>query len=100
MKNSTFTHQVRAHLAVLFKSVMILMMLATVVPSMAAVGDTFTQGKIKYTVLSESGSTGTVSASKAVKFIYGELTIPKKVVNNNISYVVTTIPKSAFFCLA
>ncbi|MDD6552135.1 MAG: leucine-rich repeat domain-containing protein [Prevotellaceae bacterium] len=109
MKNSTFTNQVRAHLAVLFKSVMILMMLATVVPSMAAVGDTIFIGQVKYIVLSEDlqakPMTGTVSASRAYNTdkMQGKLEIlhnfgrrSNNSQNGIIIYTVTSIDDYAF----
>ena len=62
----------------------------------AEVGYTFTQGNIQYQILSETGSTGTVSAVASSTSITGDLIIPSEVTNSGITYTVTTIPNNAF----
>ena len=47
------------------------------VSATAKVGDTFTQDKYKFTVLTENGDSGTVSVAKANEDIRGELNIPE-----------------------
>ncbi len=61
----------------------------------AKVGDTFAIGDLKYTVLTEEGSTGTVEVKKN-EDISGSITIPDSVENNGVTYSVTSIGKSAF----
>ncbi len=61
----------------------------------AAVGDTFVIDDLKYTVLTEEGSTGTVSIYKNGS-ISGDLIISSSVKNNDITYSVTSIRDSAF----
>ena len=62
----------------------------------AKVGDVFTQGNLKYTVLTENGAKGTVSVAAASKSISGELNIPESVENGNVAYSVTVIVDFAF----
>ncbi|MBR5978131.1 MAG: leucine-rich repeat domain-containing protein [Verrucomicrobia bacterium] len=61
----------------------------------AAVDDIFIIGDLKYTVLTEEGSTGTVAINKN-DFISGDLIIPSSVKNNAITYSVTSIGNWAF----
>ncbi len=61
----------------------------------AAVDDIFIIGDLKYTVLTEEGSTGTVAINKN-DFISGDLIIPSSVKNNAITYSVTSIGDFAF----
>ena len=63
----------------------------------AAVGDTFTQGNLKYTVLTESGTTGTVKVQAVSTSISGTLSIPEEVTNSSITYKVTSIGNDAFY---
>jgi hypothetical protein len=65
--------------------------------SRAAVGDTFTDDNFTYTVLSEEGTAGTVSAAKQSDTIpSGAVTIPGSVTNGLVTYSVTEIGISAF----
>ena len=63
--------------------------------SWAAVGETFTQNQLTYTVLTEAadGKPGTVSVKAANYQINGDITIPSTVTNNGTEteYTVTTI---------
>ena len=65
--------------------------------SQAAVWDSFTEGDLEYTVLTEEGTTGTVVVMKENSSVSGNLTIPDSVVNNGITYSVTEIGEEAFF---
>ena len=64
----------------------------------AAVNDTFTIDDLKYTILTEEGSTGTVSVGKNSDTISGSIVIPDSVENNSITYSVTFIGDYAFQC--
>ena len=76
--------------------VLVYFLVSIVTRSFAAVGDKFTQGNLTYTVISESGSTGTVSVQAVSSSINGELTIPKEVSNKSITYNVKYIENGAF----
>jgi hypothetical protein len=63
----------------------------------AAVGDTFTDDNFKYTVLTEKGTTGTISVAKQSNTIpSGAVTIPASIIHGPIAYSVTTIGVAAF----
>ena len=63
----------------------------------AAVGDTFTDDNFKYTVLTEKGTTGTISVAKQSTTIpSGAVTIPASIIHGPIAYSVTTIGVAAF----
>ncbi|MDI9401959.1 MAG: leucine-rich repeat protein [Limisphaerales bacterium] len=65
--------------------------------SRAAVGDTFTDDNFKYTVLTEKGTTGTVSVAKQSNTIpSGAVTIPNTVTLGPMTYNVTGIATTAF----
>ncbi len=65
--------------------------------SQAAEGETFTIDQLNYTVLTEEGSTGTVSVWKnANATISGTLTIPASVENDGVKYSVTSFGDNAF----
>ena len=78
-------------------ALLVVIMLMTAVNATAKVGDTFTQDKYKFTVLTENGDSGTVSVAKANEDIRGELNIPEVAVNNNIKYKVTNIEDYGFY---
>jgi hypothetical protein len=78
-------------------TMLVMMMLMVTVSATAKVGDTFTQDKFKFTVLTENGDSGTVSVAKANEDIRGELNIPEVAVNNNIKYKVTNIENEGFY---
>lgn len=63
--------------------------------SQAAVGDTFIKDDLKYTVLTENGSSGTVSV-KLNNYSAQNVSIPSTVENGVITYTVTTIGEYAF----
>ena len=63
--------------------------------SQAAVGDTFIKDDLKYTVLTENGSSGIVSV-KLNNYSAQNVSIPSTVENEGISYTVTTIGEYAF----
>jgi hypothetical protein len=60
------------------------------------VGRTFDQGILRYTILTETGTTGTVSVGSTSNYNTGTLTIPQQVTNNNIRYTVTKIADNGF----
>ncbi|MGI6346270.1 MAG: leucine-rich repeat domain-containing protein [Limisphaerales bacterium] len=63
----------------------------------AAVGDIFTDDNFKYTVLTEEGTTGTVSVAKQSESVpSGAVAIPDSVTNGSITYSVTDIGQHAF----
>lgn len=71
--------------------------ISTISKGYAAVGDKFTQGNLTYTVISESGSTGTVSVYRASgSTIKGNLIIPSEITNSSVIYKVTSIGSTAF----
>ena len=78
------------------QSFAILAMLCLPLHINAKVGDVFTQGNLKFTVLTENDDQGTVSVAKTATSISGELIIPSRVVNQNVSYTVTEVGKNAF----
>ena len=78
------------------QSFAILAMLCLPLHINAKVGDVFTQGNLKFTVLTENDDQGTVSVAKTATSISGELIIPSRVVNQNVSYTVTEVGKKAF----
>ena len=69
---------------------------ATLVNVSAAVKDTFEIGDLTYTVLTESGTTGTVSVKAKSTEISGKVIIPEKVSNKGIEYTVTQIKDQGF----
>ena len=79
------------------QSFAILAMLCLPLHINAKVGDVFTQGNLKFTVLTENDDQGTVSVAKTATSISGELIIPSRVVNQNVSYTVTEVRKNAFY---
>jgi len=63
----------------------------------AAVGDIFTDNNFTYTVLSEEGTTGTVSVAKQSESVpSGAVVIPDSLTNGSVTYSVTIIGKWAF----
>lgn len=93
-----FEHRPLAELStgLLHRGMMLIIMLLSVMSLQAKVGDTFTQGNLKFTVLTEDGDKGTVSVGCATQSISGELNIPDKVKNDNFNYVVTSIRERGF----
>ena len=76
------------------------LMLTATTATFAAVGDVFTIGGVKYKVLTESGSTGTVEVPTGASDPYpytGALTIPANVTNGEITYTVVSIGNNAFY---
>ena len=69
---------------------------ATLANVSAAVKDTFEIGDLTYTVLTESGTTGTVSVKATSTEITGKVIIPEKVSNKGIEYTVTQIKDQGF----
>ena len=66
--------------------------------SQAAVGDVFTDNKLKYTVLSEKGTTGTVSVGQRTDVsLSGVLEIPGSVYHRSVTYTVSVIAEGAFY---
>ena len=70
----------------------------------AKVGDTFTQGILKFTVLTENGNSGTVSVGAAgiklnssYNYVSWKWDIPETAKNGNTVYGVTEIADSAFY---
>lgn len=63
----------------------------------ASVGNTFTIDNLTYTVLTENGSTGSVSVRAKNQSISGDIDIPSSVKNNGITYSVKEIEDAAFF---
>ena len=66
---------------------------------MASAGDIFSTGDIGYTVLTETGTTGTVEVSynySSGSYYSGNITIPETVGNGGINYTVTAIGEMAF----
>ena len=78
------------------KFYLLLLALATLVNVSAAVKDTFEIGDLTYTVLTESGTTGTVSVKATSTEISGEVIIPEKVSNKGVEYTVTQIKDQGF----
>ena len=74
----------------------LLLALATLANVSAAVKDTFEIGDLTYTVLTESGTTGTVSVKATSTEISGKVIIPEKVSNKGIEYTVTQIKDQGF----
>jgi hypothetical protein len=63
----------------------------------AAVGDIFTDDNFKYTVLTEEGTTGTVSVAKQSDTVpSGAVAIPAAVTQGSVTYSVTSIGAAAF----
>ena len=75
----------------------LLLALATLANVSAAVKDTFEIGDLTYTVLTESGTTGTVSVKATSTEITGKVIIPERVSNNGKDYTVTQVADKAFF---
>ena len=75
---------------------LVLSSLSTAVLTQASVGNIFTSGDLTYTVLTESGSTGTVSVKAKSQSISGDIDIPDNVKNNSITYSVKEIENAAF----
>ena len=78
------------------KSYYLLLAVALASNAPAAVNDTFDQGVLTYTVLTEEGTTGTVSVMAKNKELTGKVTIPDRVSNNGITYTVTLIGDQGF----
>ena len=74
----------------------LLLALATLANVSAAVKDTFVIGELTYTVLTESGTTGTVSVKATSTDIAGKVIIPEKVSNKGVEYTVTEIKDQGF----
>ena len=70
---------------------------ATLANVSAAVKDTFEIGDLTYTVLTESGTTGTVSVKATSTEITGKVIIPERVSNNGKDYTVTQVADKAFW---
>ena len=70
-------------------------LMSTGLQSYAAVGDSFIEGDLNYTVLTEEGSMGTVEV-KMNGSVSESLTIPDSVQNNAVVYGVTSIGDGAF----
>ena len=62
-----------------------------------AVGTEFVIDQLKYVVLTESGTTGTVSVGAKDTSITGDIVIPETVSNGGITYTVTIIRDDAFY---
>ena len=62
----------------------------------AKVGDTFSIGQLKYTVLTENGSIGTVSVEAESEETYGNIVIPESVEKGKYTYSVVILSDSAF----
>ncbi|MBR5690522.1 MAG: leucine-rich repeat protein, partial [Verrucomicrobia bacterium] len=71
------------------------LMMLNAFQSQAAMGNTFIEGDLEYTVLTEDSSTGTVSA-KLNNYSAQNVSIPSTVENGSITYTVTTIGEYAF----
>ena len=78
------------------KFYLLLLALATLANVSAAVKDTFEIGDLTYTVLTESGTTGTVSVKATSTDIAGKVIIPEKVSNKGVEYTVTQIKDQGF----
>ena len=78
------------------KFYLLLLALATLANVSAAVKDTFEIGELTYTVLTESGTTGTVSVKATSTDIAGKVIIPEKVSNKGVEYTVTEIKDQGF----
>jgi hypothetical protein len=68
----------------------------TPLTAIAQVGSTFNTGGISYKVLSQSGTTGTVTVADNTSYTGSALTIPATVTNGAITYDVVAISNSAF----
>ena len=81
----------------LLPSFILLASLLVLPKAQGAVGDTFTLGSLKYTVLTEepASQTGTVSVG-AAPILADHIEIPASVINGEISYSVTLIQRNAF----
>ena len=79
------------------KFYLLLLALATLANVSAAVKDTFEIGDLTYTVLTESGTTGTVSVKATSTEITGKVIIPERVSNNGKDYTVTQVADKAFW---
>ena len=76
-------------------AIMVILASLLILPKASAtVGETFTIGDLKYTVLTEEGSTGTVSVVWC-NWAH-DIIIPSSIVNNGITYSVTSIGERAF----
>ena len=63
----------------------------------AKVGEIITDNNIRYSVLTEDDSTGTVSVSRQLSIVsFGDVTIPSSITWNSKSYQVTSIFNMAF----
>lgn len=78
------------------KFYLLLLALATLANVSAAVKDTFEISELTYTVLTESGTTGTVSVKATSTDIAGKVIIPEKVSNKGVEYTVTQIKDQGF----
>ena len=79
------------------KFYLLLLALATLANVSAAVKDTFEIGDLTYTVLTENGTTGTVSVKATSTEITGKVIIPERVSNNGKDYTVTQVADKAFW---
>ena len=82
----------------LLSSFILLASLLILPKAQAAVGDIFTTGELRYTVLTEEpvSQTGKVSVGTASENISGDVVIPASVVYGEINYSVTLLADSAF----
>ena len=79
-------------------ALLVVIMLMTAVNATAKVGDTFTQGILKFTVLTEEGDSGTVNMNIQVsnthrRNYYYTLNIPENCNKSNIRYKIVSISK-------
>ena len=77
---------------------LVMIMLMFTVSATAKVGDTFTQGILKFTVLTEQGDSGTVNMKIQVSATYRRnyyytLNIPENCNKSNIRYKIVSISK-------
>ena len=77
-------------------ALLVVIMLMTAVNATAKVGDTFTKGKLKFTVLTEEGDSGTVNMNIQVRAAYKryynyKLNIPENCNKSNIRYKIVSI---------
>ena len=82
----------------LLASFILLATLLVLPKAQGAVGDIFTIGELRYTVLTEEPATqtGTVSVQAESTEISGDITIPTSVAKGEINYSVTLLADSAF----
>lgn len=79
------------------KYILILLSLLLANIAWGAVGDTFVEGDLKYTVISEDPCEVSVETAYNYYYISGEVVIPSKIFGNNKEYTVTEIGYQAFY---